>query len=130
MSNGAKLDSKIYIPHELNMTPFMTQSLPKADRTAGPPNLAHTHSNTSLYQQQQQSSAGGPDITAEDVDSLTALNDGLSLGSEYSLFTVVKHVGKMDTGHYTCFAKCGEEVRLCFNLLRECMGMGLMLIRI
>ena len=34
---------------------------------------------------------------------------------EYDLFAVINHEGQMNNGHYTNFARFGDEVRFCIR---------------
>jgi ubiquitin carboxyl-terminal hydrolase 22/27/51 len=83
--SATKIETKIKFPIDLDMTPYTT---------------GH---NESSNKQSDRKVNGTPRLTQYQNSNL------------YTLFAVVNHQGKMDTGHYTMFAKHRGQVTIVFG---------------
>ncbi|KAI9008029.1 hypothetical protein BC832DRAFT_591282 [Gaertneriomyces semiglobifer] len=86
-SSSSKIDAIVKVPAELDMTPYTTRAIKLRNKLRG-------------------SSAGRKGskigaITESPMDGIPSY--------KYSLFAVVSHTGKLETGHYTTYAKVREQ---------------------
>ena len=89
-TTSTKIDTPISIPAELDMTPYTTRSIKLFTKLRG----------------QKESSSKKPPLRG--ISGLHTILDGIPT-YKYTLFAVVNHEGKIDTGHYRSYAKCRDN---------------------
>ncbi|KAJ3299130.1 hypothetical protein HK104_010003 [Borealophlyctis nickersoniae] len=95
----SKIETIVRVPAELDMTPYTTRS------------VKHRNIMARSGKRDSRPDSGGATGTAhtrrpsiKSLDPMSNLIEGIPT-YKYKLFAVVKHQGKMDTGHYTAFTK-------------------------
>ncbi|KAJ3100363.1 hypothetical protein HDU97_002281 [Phlyctochytrium planicorne] len=87
---GSKIETFVKIPTELDMTPYTTKSVKARTKKSKKEVLSSKkHSTKWLLPFDAQ------------IDSVPDY--------QYSLFAVINHQGKLETGHYTAYVKCRGE---------------------
>ncbi|KAG0005348.1 hypothetical protein BGZ79_005326 [Entomortierella chlamydospora] len=95
---ASKIETKIRFPAQLDMTQYTASARKlKKNKLAAQQKLNGTSGSES----------GSPSTPSSTTSSSSALNASLEPIPTYvyNLFAVINHQGKMDTGHYTAFAK-------------------------
>ncbi|KAG0313453.1 hypothetical protein BGZ99_008859 [Dissophora globulifera] len=87
---ASKIETKIKFPAQLDMTQYTTS--------------ARKHRKSKLAAQQKLNGVSNSENTLPSASSLNASMEPIPT-YVYNLFAVINHQGKMDTGHYTAFAK-------------------------
>ncbi|KAH6583712.1 hypothetical protein BASA50_010139 [Batrachochytrium salamandrivorans] len=88
---STKIDTLVKVPSELDMTPHTTRSIKL---------------RTKLLAARKDSASRR--IPLRGIPGFDTMTDGIPT-YKYSLFAIVNHEGKMDTGHYKAYAKCRDQ---------------------
>ncbi|KAI8927027.1 hypothetical protein BC831DRAFT_511239 [Entophlyctis helioformis] len=86
-TSSTKIDTFVRVPAELDMTPHTTRSVKLRAKLRA----ARKDANRK--------------IPLRGIAGFDTITDGIPT-YKYSLFAIVNHEGKMDTGHYKAYAKC------------------------
>ncbi|KAI8807894.1 hypothetical protein BJ742DRAFT_710206 [Cladochytrium replicatum] len=96
-TSSSKVETHVRIPYELDMTPYTTRFVTLRSKKATTPGLSTPSSSSGT--------TGKRENTPRRITkSFDAFNDCVPT-YKYQLFAIVNHQGKLETGHYTSFAK-------------------------
>nr|KAJ3422161.1 hypothetical protein HK105_000907 [Polyrhizophydium stewartii] len=90
-TTSTKIDTFVRVPPELDMTPHTTRSVKLRAKLRA-----------------SRKDSASRKIPLRGIAGFDTMTDGIPT-YKYSLFAIVNHEGKIDTGHYKAFAKCRDQ---------------------